>query len=110
MNIPQSNPPAPSGDARPTINPAALDTPYEATITGPSDASDRSATDEILPMWMTDARKRFEKVFHAANQKSIIKLWLEFEKLLGYPEDRKSRLTNEMRPQQLSDWMQRHRM
>jgi hypothetical protein len=39
----------------------------------------------------------------------IIKLWLEFEELLGYPEDRKTRLTNESRPQQVSDWMQRHR-
>ena len=109
MNIAPSNPSTPSGDAQPTINPAPLDTPSEATITGPS-ASDSSVTDETLPRWMTDARKRFEKVFNAANQKSIVKLWLEFEKLLGYPEDRKMRLTNEMRPQQLSDWMQRHRL
>jgi hypothetical protein len=68
------------------------------------------ATARTIPSWMTEAQKRFEKVFDAPNHKSIIELWLEFEKLLGYPEDRKIRLTNQSRPQQLSDWMQRHRM
>ena len=78
MNIAPSNPSTPSGDAQPTINRAPLDTPSEATITGPS-ASDSLVTDETLPRWMTDARKRFEKVFNVANQKSIVILWLEFE-------------------------------
>jgi hypothetical protein len=68
------------------------------------------ATARTIPSWMTEAQKRFEKVFNAPNHKSITELWLEFEKLLGYPEDRKIRLTNQSRPQQLSDWMQRHRM
>lgn len=68
------------------------------------------ATARTIPSWMTEAQKRFERVFDAPNHKSIIELWLEFEKLLGYPEDRKIRLTNQSRPQQLSDWMQRHRM
>src|ERR1700674_2866868 len=53
----------------------------------PSDASDRSATDKILPMWMTDARKRFEKVFNAANQNqssicgSSLKNFLDIQKI-----------------------------
>ena len=59
---------------------------------------------------MIDARERFESVFTASNQKNIIELWLEFEELLGYPEDWKIRLTKDSRPQQLSDWMQRHRL
>ena len=69
-----------------------------------------SANLKTIPSWMTDARKRFESVFTAANEKPIIELWLEFEELLGYPDDRKIRLTKDLRPQQLSDWMQRHRL
>ena len=74
----------------------------------PKATSATSMNLKTIPLWMTDARKRFESVFTAANEKSIVELWLEFEELLGYPNDRKIRLTKDMRPQQLSDWMQRH--
>jgi hypothetical protein len=76
----------------------------------PKATSATSTNLKTIPSWMTDARKRFESVFTAANEKSIVELWLEFEELLGYPDDRKIRLTKDMRPQQLSDWMQRHRL
>ena len=76
----------------------------------PLATSTKSANSKTLPSWMTDARKRFEYVFTAANEKSVVESWLEFEELLGYPDDRKIRLTKDLRPQQLSDWMQRHRL
>ena len=77
---------------------------------GPLTTSTTSTNLKTIPSWMTDTRKRFKSVFTAANEKSIVELWLEFEELLGYPDDRKIRLTKDLRPQQLSDWMQRHRL
>ena len=60
---------------------------------------------------MLDAQRRFELVFSSEKHKPIIKMWLEYEALLGYPDDsRKNRLTNKSRPQQVYDWMQRHRL
>jgi hypothetical protein len=60
---------------------------------------------------MADAQKRFELVFGSPKHKPIIQMWLEYEALLGYPDDpRKNRLTNKSRPQHVYDWMQRHRI
>jgi hypothetical protein len=64
-----------------------------------------------IPAWMLDAQRRFELVFSSEKHKPIIKMWLEYKALLGYPDDsRKNRLTNKSRPQQVYDWMQRHRL
>jgi hypothetical protein len=57
-----------------------------------------SVNSKTVPLWMADAQHRFENVFITANEKSIVELWLKFEELLGYPDDRKTRLTKEMRP------------
>jgi hypothetical protein len=75
-----------------------------------SHGAENPTVSTAAPAWIVAARTRFENVFNAPSQKPVIQLWLEFEKLLGYPEDRKIRLTKESRPQQLSDWMQRHRL
>jgi hypothetical protein len=72
--------------------------------------STTSVNSKTIPSWMTDTRQRFESVFIAANDKSVVELWLKFKELLGYPDDWKTRLTKDLRPQQLSDWMQRHRL
>jgi hypothetical protein len=36
---------------------------------------------------MLDAQRRFELVFSSEKHKPIIKMWLEYEALLGYPDD-----------------------
>jgi hypothetical protein len=60
---------------------------------------------------MNDALRRFEMVFSSPEHKPIVAMWLEYECLLEYPDDaRKNRLTNQSRPQQIGDWMQRHRL
>jgi hypothetical protein len=60
---------------------------------------------------MNDALRRFEMVFSSPKHKPIVAMWLEYERLLKYPDDaRKNRLTNQSRPQQIGDWMQRHRL
>jgi hypothetical protein len=128
--IPASNPQLTSPDVQPTNTPMPTDmassqistiestTPVHAEAPEmPSGAQNESlassitqSTSKMIPSWMEDAKRRFELVFAASNHKSVIGLWLEFEALLSYPADRKTRLTNQSRPQQLSDWMQRHRV
>ena len=120
-----SSPPSTPRTIEPPNVSAPTDTPSNGVQTPPTDAppSDTtsggqnnvpipSITQTILkqaPSWIADAQARFERVFSVPNERPIVSLWLEFEELLGHPEDRKIRLTNEARPQQVSDWMQRHR-
>jgi hypothetical protein len=39
-----------------------------------------------IPEWYAEAQKRFEQVFRAPEHISIVRMWLEYEELLGYPE------------------------
>jgi hypothetical protein len=88
--------------------PPDTDIPSVAT---PPNESTKLLNSKPVPEWMVDAQKRFELVFASPKLKPIIQMWYEYEALLGYPEDsRKIKLTNKSRPQQVSDWMQRHRL
>jgi hypothetical protein len=81
------------------------------SITTSSNEPPKLLNSKSVPGWMIDAQRRFELVFGSPKLKPIIQMWLEYEALLGYPEDsRKTRLPNKSRPQQVSDWMQRHRL
>jgi len=86
------------------------DTDIPSLATSPNEPT-KLPNSKPVPEWMIDAQRRFELVFCSPKHKPIIQMWLEYEVLLGYPEDsRKTRLSNKSRPQQVSDWMQRHRM
>jgi hypothetical protein len=92
-------------ESMPVAQPTTL-----ATILPPNEPA-KPSNSKPIPTWMIDAQSRFELVFSAPKHKPIVQMWLEYEALLGYPEDqRKNRLTNKSRPQQLHDWMQRHRL
>src|ERR1700692_1185133 len=53
----------------------------------PKATSATSTNLKTIPSWMTDARKWFESVFTAANEKSIVELWLWFGGALGRSPD-----------------------
>ena len=96
---------------------SATDTPSTTPYNVPDNVqlsakqTPHSTSAKSIPEWYAEAQKRFEQVFRAPEHISIVQMWLEYEELLGYPEDsRKNRLTNQLRPQQVSDWMQRHRL
>jgi hypothetical protein len=112
-NAPAGQPPTfnPQSNATPTASVHAEEPDMlNSTENEPLTSSTTLAASKMIPSWMSDAKQRFELVFAAPDHKSVVALWLQFEELLGYPVDRKIRLTNQLRPQQLSDWMQRHRL
>lgn len=62
-----------------------------------------------LPPWMVPARDALNIAFAKTDQGRIAQLWCKFELLIGKQEG-KVRLTTRGRPQQIPDWMQRHRL
>ena len=78
------------------------------TLTSESSATPNPPIQVPFP-WMAPAHEVIHIAFAKTDCQNISNLWCQFERLIGKQDSKKIRLTSKSRPQQVADWMQRHR-